>query len=68
MGINIPKKQSVPLMPNMDDCLFIGFDKHKGERTWLAVMRREGETTNVVNMFKDEEAEELYKKLVDWDR
>lgn len=68
MGINIPKPQSVPLMPNMDDCLFIGFDKHKGDRTWLTVMRREGETTNVVNMFKDEEAEELYKKLVDWDR
>lgn len=64
MGINIPKQQSVPLMPNMDDCLFIGFDKHKGERTCLIIMRRDGETINVVNMFKDEEAEELYKKLI----
>lgn len=68
MGTNIPKQQSVPLMPNMDDCLFIGFDKHKGDRTWLTIMRREGETTNVINIFKDEEAEELYKKLVGWDR
>lgn len=49
---------------SISDCLIIGFDKHKGEQTWMSVGRKEGDTLNIVNMIKDEKAEELYKQLL----
>lgn len=49
---------------NISDCLIIGFDKHKGEQTWMTVGRKEGDALNIVNMIKDERAEELYKQLL----
>ena len=49
---------------NISDCLIIGFDKHKGEQTWMSIGRKDGDTLNVVNMIKDERAEELYKQLL----
>lgn len=49
---------------NISDCLIIGFDKHKGEQTWMSVGRKDGDTLNIVNMIKDERAEKLYKQLL----
>lgn len=49
---------------NISDFLIIGFDKHKGEQTWMTVGRKEGDALNIVNMIKDERAEELYKQLL----
>jgi hypothetical protein len=49
---------------NVSDCLIIGFDKHKGEQTWMSIGRKDGDTLNIVNMIKDERAEELYKQLL----
>lgn len=49
---------------NISDCLIIGFDKHKGEQTWMSIGRKNGDTLNIVNMIKDERAEELYKQLL----
>ena len=49
---------------NISDCLIIGFDKHKGEQTWMSIGRKDGDTLNIVNMIKDEKAEELYKQLL----
>ena len=48
---------------NISDCLIIGFDKHKGEQTWMSIGRKDGDTLNIVNMIKDERAEKLYKQL-----
>ena len=49
---------------NISDYLIIGFDKHKGEQTWMSIGRKDGDTLNIVNMIKDERAEELYKQLL----
>lgn len=49
---------------SISDCLIIGFDKHKGEQTWMSIGRKEGDILNIVNMIKDERAEELYKQLL----
>ena len=49
---------------NISDFLVIGFDKHKGEQTWMSVGRKDGDALNIVNMIKDERAEKLYKQLL----
>lgn len=49
---------------NISDCLIIGFDKHKGEQTWMSIGRKNGDTLDIVNMIKDERAEKLYKQLL----
>lgn len=49
---------------NISDCLIIGFDKHKGEQTWMSIGRKDGDTLNIVNMIKDERAEKLYEQLL----
>ena len=49
---------------SISDCLIIGFDKHKREQTWMSIGRKDGDTLNIVNMIKDERAEELYKQLL----
>lgn len=49
---------------NISDCLIIGFDKHKGEQTWMSIGRKDGDTLDIVNMIKDERAEKLYKQLL----
>lgn len=49
---------------SISDFLIIGFDKHKGEQTWMSIGRKDGNTLNIVNMIKDERAEELYKQLL----
>lgn len=50
---------------NISDCLIIGFDKHKGEQTWMSIGRKDGDTLNIVNMIKDERAENLYNLLLE---
>ena len=53
-----------PTDESISDCLVIGFDKHKGEHTLMLIGRKDGDTLNIVNMIKDERAEELYKQLL----
>lgn len=53
-----------PTDESISDCLVIGFDKHKGEQTLMLIGRKDGDTLNIVNMIKDERAEELYKQLL----
>ena len=49
----------------MEDRLVIGFDQSKGkDHTSLVVARRIGRGYLMLNEFFDEEAEEIYKKLV----
>ena len=49
---------------SISDCLIIGFVKHKGEQTWMFIGRKDGDSLNIINMIKDERAEELYKQLL----
>lgn len=49
---------------SISDYLVVGFDKHKGEQTLMLIARKDGDTLNIVNMIKDERAEELYKQLL----
>lgn len=49
---------------SISDYLIIGFDKHKGEQTWMSIGRKDGDTLNIVNMINDERAEKLYKQLL----
>lgn len=57
-------------MPNkisISDMLMIGFDHKEGDRPTLVVGRRTGSDitadVDILNVFKDDEALELYKKL-----
>ena len=49
---------------NVSDFLIVGFEKYKGDQTWMSVGRKDGDALNIVNMIKDERAEELYKQLL----
>ena len=50
---------------NIDDCLIVGVDFSTNDDTgMLIVMRRKGEKTYVVNSLKDDEALEIYNKLI----
>lgn len=49
---------------NMEDCLVIGFDSHPPEVDTLIVARKSGEKLVIVNTIRDDEATELYNKLI----
>lgn len=48
----------------ISDCLYIGVDFAPNDDGMLVVMRREGIDTYVVNQFRNDEALELYNKLI----
>lgn len=49
----------------MNDCLIVGVDFSTNDDTdMLIIMRRKGEKAYVVNLLKDEEALEIYNKLI----
>ena len=52
-------------MKNIEDGLFIGFDSYEKESSILMVSRRtKNNGMEIVNIFKNEEAEDLYLKLI----
>ena len=52
----------------VSDALSIGVDFSPNERDVLVVMRKTGDEIYVVNMLKDEEAVEIYNKLIGKDK
>lgn len=63
---NMPRNSIIKdeeLIPT-SDCLIIGVDISPKEVSYIAVMRRVGNDTFVINRFVDDEAIELYNKLV----
>ena len=49
---------------NVSDCLIIGVDFSEKEKDILMVMKREGSINWIVNMLEDDEAREIYDKLI----
>ena len=48
------------------DTLLVGFDHSHGDIAVLIIRRKEaGENVQIINQFQGEEAEALYKKLVE---
>lgn len=47
-----------------DECLIVGYSKDNSNSS-LCVSRRSGYTIEVINMFKDKEADELFEKLTE---
>ena len=48
----------------IQDCLTIGVDISPNDVPYIAVMRNIGNVTSVINRFVDDEAIELYNKLI----
>lgn len=49
---------------SIEDMLFIGVSFSPNDIDIMSVMRRDGDKTYVVNMLKNEEAREIYNKLI----
>ena len=47
-----------------EDCLILGFDRSDVDDTMLTVSRIDGKGTVLVNLFDNEEALEIYKRLI----
>lgn len=62
-----PSPSTIPLMLNIDDALYIGFSKHQNELTSMIAIRRVDNKDAIINVLQNEEAEEVYKKLINWD-
>ena len=48
----------------VSDCLMIGVDFSPNDEGALVVMRRVEDDTYILNQFRNEEARELYNKLI----
>lgn len=48
----------------INDCLYIGIDFSPNDNDCMVVTRRNGDKTYVVNVLTNEEAREVYKKLI----
>ena len=52
-------------MKNIEDGLFIGFDSYEKDSSILMVSRRtKNNGMEIIKIFKNEEAEDLYLKLI----
>ncbi len=49
---------------SVEDCLIIGVDFSLNDTDMMMVMRRKGKETHIINLLKDEEAREIYNKLI----
>ena len=59
------KYKSMPKEENgISDCLYIGVDFALNDDETLVVMRRKGSDTYIINQFRNDEAVELYNKLI----
>ena len=52
----------------ISDCLTIGVDFSHNDRDMISVIRRKGDEMYVVNVLTDEEAVEVYNKLIGIDK
>ena len=48
----------------VEDMLYVSVDFSPNDTDMLMVMRRKGDITNIINLLKDEEAIEVYRKLI----
>ena len=55
----MPKEEN-----GISDCLYIGVDFTLNDDETLVVMRKKGSDTYVINQFRNDEAVELYNKLI----
>lgn len=56
-------------MKSIEDGLFIGFDSHEKETSILMVSRKtQNNGMEIVKIFRNEEAEDLYLKLIGEDK
>lgn len=49
---------------NIEDYLVVGVDFSLSDTDMLMVMRRKGKETHIINLLKDDEAREVYNKLI----
>lgn len=49
---------------SVEDCLIIGVDFSPNDTDMMMVMRRKGDETHIINLLKNEEAREVYDKLI----
>ena len=49
---------------SVEDALYIGVDFSPNDKDMISVMRRKGNEIYVVNVLTDEEAVEVYNKLI----
>lgn len=50
---------------SVEDCLIIGVDFSPYDHDCLVVARRNGDKTYIINKFTDDEAVEIYNKLIE---
>ena len=55
----MPKEEN-----GISDFLYVGVDFAPNETDMLMVMRRKGDETHIINLLKNEEAREVYNKLI----
>ena len=48
----------------VEDCLIIGVDFSSNDTDMMMVMKNESDETHIINLLKDEEAREVYNKLI----
>ena len=53
---------------SVEDCLVIGVDFSPNETDMIVVMRRSGDKTYFINKLTDDEAVEIYNKLIGKDK
>lgn len=49
---------------SVEDCLIIGVDFSFNDTDVMMIMRRKDDETHIINLLKDEEAREVYNKLI----
>ena len=49
---------------SVEDCLIISVDFTPHDTDMMMVMRRKGKETHIINLLKDEDAREVYNKLI----
>ena len=53
---------------SVEDCLIVGVDFSPNDKDYIVVTRRNGDTTCVINILTDDEAIEIYNKLIGKDK
>ena len=53
---------------SVEDCLIISVDFSPHDKDYLVVARRNGDTTHFINILTDDEAVEIYNKLIGKDK
>lgn len=51
-------------MNKSEDCLIVSVDFSPNDKDYLVVFRRDGDKTYIINKLTDDEAMEIYNKLI----